>query len=111
MCVDPDQAFPALVGLSSKLILKGSYEDRLVLIPEGTVSYSKADHHVAVSVDKNTVTKVHAYQLDTTLGRLVYDGNIQGRLYLGYLHVLTSFCLPDPLTGHTGTESAISIFR
>lgn len=109
--VDPDQECGVLVGLSSKLILMGSYENRLVLIPEGSVSCSKAHHHVAVRVDENTVTKVHAYQLDTTLGRLVYDGSLQGRLYLAYLHALTSFCLPDPLTGHTGTESAISILR
>jgi hypothetical protein len=111
MSVDTDPACGTLVGLTSKLVLRGPDEDRLVLVPEGSVLYSKAGDHVAVHIDRGTVTKVYAYQLDTTLGRLVYHGNLQGRLYLCYLHALTSFCLPDPLTNQTGTESAISILR
>ncbi|KAH6861099.1 hypothetical protein BKA58DRAFT_448898 [Alternaria rosae] len=39
------------------------------------------------------------------------DGSLRSRLILCYLHALTSHCLPDPLTGCTGTESAISILR
>ncbi|KAF2007622.1 hypothetical protein P154DRAFT_593169 [Amniculicola lignicola CBS 123094] len=111
MFVDPYQEFGTLVGLSSKLVLNRGDGDRLVLIPEGSVTYSKTVDHVAVCIDKNTVAKVHAYQLDTTLGRLVDNGNLQSKLFLCHLHALTSYCLPDPLTGHTGTEAAISILR
>jgi hypothetical protein len=111
MFVDPYQEFGTLVGLSSKLVLKQVDGDRLVLIPEGSVTYSKTVDHVAISIDKNSMAKVHAYQLDTTLGRLVDNGNLQSKLFLCYLHALTSYCLPDPLTGQTGTETAISILR
>jgi hypothetical protein len=33
------------------------------------------------------------------------------KLYLCYLHALTSHCLPDPLLGHTGTEEALYMLR
>lgn len=61
MFVDPYQEFGTLVGLSSKLVLGQVDGDRLVLIPEGSVTYSKTVDHVAVSIDKNTMAKVHAY--------------------------------------------------
>ncbi|KAF2726475.1 hypothetical protein EJ04DRAFT_571236 [Polyplosphaeria fusca] len=111
MHVDPHQYLGTLVGFASKLILRRANGERLVLIPEGSVVYSKKDDHVTASVDKGTVVKMHAYQLDTILGRLVDNGNLQSKLFLCYLHALTSHCLPDPLTAHTGTESAISILR
>lgn len=111
MFIDPHQGLGALAGLSSKLILKRADGDRLVLVPEGSVTYSKTVSHIAVCIDKNTVVKVHAYQIDTTLGRLVDNGSLQSKLFLCYLHALTSYCLPDPLTEHTGTETAISILR
>lgn len=109
MCVDPHQQIGTLVGLSSKLLLKGANGERLVLIPEGSVTYSKTVDHVNVCVGEGTVIKMHAYRIDATLGKLVDNGNLQSKLYLCYLHAVTSYCLPDPLTGHTGTESAISI--
>jgi hypothetical protein len=111
MYVDPHQELGTLAGFSSKLILKETNGERLVLIPEGSVTYSKTVDHVNVCVGEGTVIKMHAYRIDVTLGRLVDNGNIQSKLYLCYLHAVTSYCLPDPLTGHTGTESAISILR
>jgi hypothetical protein len=113
MIIDPDQNTGTLVGLSSKLVLKPDCggEDRLVLIPEGPVIYRKTSAHVSVSVDKNLVTKVHAYLLNTTLGQIVDNGSIQSKLFICYLHALTSHCLPDPFTGYTGTESAILLLK
>lgn len=111
MSVDPHQEIGTLAGLCSKLVLKRVDGDRLVLIPEGSVTYSKTADHVAVCIDKSTMAKIHAYQLDTTLGRLIDNGNLQSKLFLCHLHALTSYCLPDPLTGLTGTEAAISILR
>jgi hypothetical protein len=113
MIIDRNQDIGTLVGLSSKLALRhiNGAEDRVVLIPEGPVTCAKTSAHVSVSVDKYFVKKVHAYLLNTTLGQIVDNGSIQSKLFLCYLHALTSHCLPDPLTRCTGTESAILILR
>lgn len=114
MILDDDQRVSTLVGLTSKLVLRNavSTKDRLVLIPEGVIRFSKSrDHHVSVTVGRQDNTKVHAYPIDTTLGRVLDSGALQSKLLLCYLHALTSHCLHDPLTGHTGTEAALAILR
>ncbi|KAJ5358297.1 hypothetical protein N7541_005455 [Penicillium brevicompactum] len=112
MSVDNDQSLDSLIGQSSKIILAGlTSRNRLVLIPEGRVSYAKAQDHVCVGVDWQSQTTLHAYPIDEQLGRLVDNGTLQSKLFLCYLHALTSFCLPDPLTKKTGTEQALFILR
>jgi hypothetical protein len=121
MAVDSIQAIGTLVGLTSKLVLHPSspVEDRMVLIPVPRAfnSYSvirgKAfdQHHVSIAINKKEAHKVFAYSLDTTLGRVLESGDIQRRLFLAFLHAITSHCLPDPLTGYTGTESALHILQ
>lgn len=112
--LDEDQRIGTLIGLSSKLVLRrsGTASDRLVLIPEGALTYRKTvSHHVAVSVSRQENTTVHTYQLDRTLGRVLDSGAMQSKLLLCLLHALTSHGLPDPLTRHTGTEAALIILR
>jgi hypothetical protein len=121
MIVDPIQTTGALVGLTSKLVLRpgNTLEDRLVLIPVPRVFSSHSvicaqvpdQHHVSVSIDKSEAHRVFAYSLDTTLGRILESGDVQRRLFLALLHALTSHCLPDLLTGYTGTESALNILQ
>jgi hypothetical protein len=113
MVVDSDQRLGTLSGLSSKLVLvhTGDTRERSVLIPEGSVSFQNTSNHVAVGVNQDTTVKVHAYAIDRTIGRITDNGSLQGKLYLAYLHALTSHCLPDHLTGQTGTEAALSILR
>jgi hypothetical protein len=113
--LDPDQNIGTLIGLRSKLVLlnKNASTDRLLLIPEGTVRYIKmsASDHTSTTVDPATVTKVHTYSLTPILRQITHEEDLQCKLYLAYLHALTSFCLPDPFTGYTGTESALQILR
>ncbi|KAF1915062.1 hypothetical protein BDU57DRAFT_539445 [Ampelomyces quisqualis] len=121
MIVDTDQNMGTLVGLLSKLVLRPSItlEDRLVLIPVpcafGARSITRAQvpdqHHVYVRINKDEAQKVFAYSLDTILGRVIESGDVQRMLYLAFLHAITSHCLPDPLTGYTGTESALKILQ
>lgn len=113
MVVDSDQRIGTLVGLSNKLVLVNSQNasERSALVPEGTVSFQTTSNHVTVRIDHNTSVKVHAYAIDGLLGRITDSGGLQGRLYLAYLHALTSHCLPDQLTGQTGTEAALVILR
>lgn len=37
------------------------------------------------------------------------NGDLGYKFYVAYLHILTSFCLPDPFTCTTGTEQALNI--
>ena len=115
MAVDEDQALGTLVGLRSKVVLKSLNGDkRLVLIPESTtamISYQREDHHIIVTVPKNSIQKVHTLYVDTQLGRLVDNGDVSCKMYLAYLHAVTSSCLIDPLTQRTGTEQALTILN
>ncbi|OAA37893.1 hypothetical protein NOR_06970 [Metarhizium rileyi] len=110
MVVDNTQAAGALVGLQNTLILRNQVSaKRLILVPEGKVSFRRLNGHIQVSIDAETVVKTHGYHIDDRIGRLMDNGSAQSKLLIAYLHALTSFCLPDPLTGRTGTEQALDI--
>lgn len=113
MSIDGVQEIGTLVGLRNRIVLKqdeGS-EDRLVLIPEGHITYQGTINHTVVDINNDTAIKVHAYHVDNRLGRMIDNGNLQSKLFLSYLHALTSHCLPDRLTRRTGTEQALSILN
>ncbi|KIW67539.1 hypothetical protein PV04_06783 [Phialophora macrospora] len=110
LAVHPDQSLGTLVGLQSKLILQDNVTGRrLVIVPEGPTSCQRTGDHVYVTIDQDAAAKAHAYPVDNQLGRLLDNGTLQSKLWLCHLHALTSFCLPDPLIGRTGTEQALSI--
>ncbi|KAL3412906.1 hypothetical protein V8F44DRAFT_645694 [Aspergillus fumigatus] len=112
MLIDPDQSLDTLVGLRNRLILRHeSGGDRVVLIPEGQVSWYKDNGHIAVEIGWQAATTLHPYPVDNLLGRLTDNGSLHSRSMLCYLHALTSSCLPDPLTQRTGTEQALTILR
>ncbi|KAJ4165642.1 hypothetical protein LMH87_007266 [Akanthomyces muscarius] len=113
MYVDYSQSIATLVGLQSKLVLRNDHKRRKALIPDGepTWSWDSKTDHTRVSVPHGTSKKVHAYDIDTLLQRLVDNGSLQSKLVVCHLHALTSHCLPDELTGRTGTEQALSILR
>lgn len=115
MAVDPDQSLGTLVGLRSKIVLKHlASDERMVLVPEAeSVEYRQknAHAHVTVVVAKASIHTVHALRVDPQLGRLLDNGELGCKLFLAYLHALTSFCLADPLTHRTGTEQALTILR
>ncbi|KAJ5556707.1 hypothetical protein N7494_000622 [Penicillium frequentans] len=112
MLIDNDQSLDSLFGLQNKLLLiEPQSKDRVLLIPEGGVSWSKEDGHVRVAISSQPEAKLHAYPIDTQLGRFMDNGSLKSKLYLAYLHALTSSFLPDPLTGRTGTEQALVMLR
>ncbi|KAK3045846.1 hypothetical protein LTR09_012621 [Extremus antarcticus] len=115
MAVDEDQALGTLFGLGSKIVLKSlTKQKRMVLIPESatfSVDYESANNHVVVTVHQDSIHTVHTLHIDTQLGRLVDNGDLSCKLYLAYLHALTSSCLVDPLTLRTGTEQALTILN
>ncbi|KAK4574981.1 hypothetical protein LTR86_000831 [Recurvomyces mirabilis] len=111
MIVDSDETIKTLIGLQSKLVLKSLKRgDRMILIPESTtIHHEHVDGHAVVTVPRSSVTKVHSVNVDPLLGRILDNGDLGVKLYLAYLHALTSFCLVDPLTLKTGTEQALTI--
>ncbi|KAH0439221.1 hypothetical protein CcaCcLH18_03016 [Colletotrichum camelliae] len=116
MCIDPCQSIGTLVGLKSQLVLRehrrrGSSlsPSRKVMVLEGKASYSATKDHLEVDISKVTKQRVHTYDVDDRLGRLISNESCQSKLFLCYLHALTSFCIPDPLTKRTGTEEALAI--
>lgn len=109
MTVDPEQAIETLIGLENKLTLKDTSDNRIAIILEGSVSRQLTHSHIQVNITRDTEATAHAYRVDTRLGRLIDNGSLESKLHLCYLHALTSFCLPDPLTKRTGTEQALDI--
>lgn len=109
--VDSTQFLGALVGLKTKLVLRNPLtSERKVLIPAGIVSIANNHSHVSVTI-ASAPTSPYVYKIDPSLQRLTDSGDLQSKLFLCYLHGLTSFCLPDPLTCRTGTEQALSILK
>ncbi|KAK8112290.1 uncharacterized protein PG998_008747 [Apiospora kogelbergensis] len=116
MCIDENQSIGTLVGLRHKLVLRGEnntgLDNRMILIPEGETSFKKSPGgHVDVSILYGTAPRVQSYRIDVQLGRLTDNGTLQSKLFLSYMHALTSYCIPDPFTMHTGTEQALMILE
>lgn len=105
MVIAKDQSIGTLVGLCNRPILKNeTTDDRIVLIPEGPVTWKRVVGHIAVDISWEPVSCLHACTVDNQLGRLVDNGSLQSKLLLCYLHAVTSFCIPDTLTRRTRTE-------
>ena len=121
MFVDQDQSIGTLIGFRNKLVLReNAGSRRMILTVEGRVNleHCPLEGNLPVfhdspraSVDLAVVSGTHAFQVDHRLGRLVDNGSLESKLFLVYLHAITSFCLPDPLTRKTGTEQALSILN
>ncbi|RMI89682.1 hypothetical protein CDV36_016648, partial [Fusarium kuroshium] len=111
MHIDPDQSVGTLVGFTSKLILRGDsgLPVRTLIVPEGRVHFQWARGHATVAVTYGTARRIQNYRIDDLLRRLVANTKLESKLFLAYVHALTSFCLPDPFLGRTGTEEAIRL--
>ncbi|KAK5691400.1 hypothetical protein LTR97_011393 [Elasticomyces elasticus] len=113
MSVDLIQSMGTLIGLKNRLVLSQPHGLRLLLVLHGDVSHSSSlkTTHTFVKVAKKRSGTFHTFHIDTNLGQLTGHGGLESKIFLAYLHALTSFCLPDPLTGLTGTERALAILR
>ncbi|KXH25073.1 hypothetical protein CSIM01_12989 [Colletotrichum simmondsii] len=116
MHIDNDQSVGTLVGFKSKLVLRSDRNPpkRVLIVPEGELEFKRqggdtVHDHISVSIAHGTCRRVQAYRMDELLGRLVADTKFESKLYLAYLHALTSSCLPDPFIGQQGTEEALEI--
>ena len=121
MVYDEDQSVGTLFGLVNQLVLRPKIRDvhavelipRCVLIPEGEISFKLDGHHVRVEINTHLPplrrVTYQTYRVDTDMGCLTGNVSLANMLYRAYLHALTSGCSPDPLTGRSGTEEALSL--
>ena len=119
--IDKSQICGTMFGLINKLILRPSAtsaEDALlprrVIIPQGEVCFRKTGDFTSVSINIGAAEQYvrwQEYTIDPILGCLTSNGSLTSKLYQCYLHALTSHCLPDPLSDHTGTEEALYILQ
>ncbi|KAH7924415.1 hypothetical protein BV22DRAFT_1013332 [Leucogyrophana mollusca] len=120
MVVDTNQSTGVMFGLRNQLVLrpKNAAPDRQllprqVLIPQGDISWLPQGYHVSVHIETHShhPASYHLYRIDSDLGCLSGNISMASQLYKAYLHALTGSCMPDPLTGRTGTEEALSCLR
>jgi hypothetical protein len=109
--ISSDQSIGALYGLESAVVLEGSerqdsIHNRRLLVPYSTISIASTPaSHPRVTVVQSSAERhipYTVYEIDDIVGRLIEDGMLWSRLYLIYLHGVTSSYAPDPLTGKTG---------
>ncbi|RPA82431.1 hypothetical protein BJ508DRAFT_414084 [Ascobolus immersus RN42] len=117
MVIDEEQSFGAMTGLLNRLVLRNSKDDsRLVIIPHGSVKFKVQKQHPIVSIATDDekyrrLVSYHAFRIEPQLGRLEGNRSLKSDYFKTYLHALTSSCLPDSLTGRTGTEEALGFLQ
>ncbi|QRV92775.1 kinase-like protein [Ceratobasidium sp. AG-Ba] len=115
--IQEKQSSRTMFGLKDQLVLcaKESVAASLprsqnVLIPYGEIGFASRGGHVVIIIDRGSdrYARFCHYKIDSDMGYLANSNNdLTSRLFKIYLHALTSHCLPDPLTGRTGTEEAL----
>ncbi|KAI9890486.1 MAG: hypothetical protein M1814_003970 [Vezdaea aestivalis] len=112
MIVNGNQSIGTFTSLANKLVLRTQKGSQCcVIIPHGTVQL-RSEGPISVNINKSTShVPYQVYHVDSQLGRLVDNGSLRSKLYKCYLHAVTSHCLPDTLTGRTGTEQALAVLK
>ncbi|KAI0880451.1 uncharacterized protein GGS22DRAFT_84023 [Annulohypoxylon maeteangense] len=113
--IDPSQCIDTWYGFDSKLVCRSlkNPQDRFVLAPLGLLRARKRGCHVQVIVQiphpQTPSANYIRFMVNTTLGRIDCASEPALVYKKAEIHALTSFILPDPLTGLTGIESSLSI--
>ncbi|KAL5325012.1 hypothetical protein ACEPPN_006134 [Leptodophora sp. 'Broadleaf-Isolate-01'] len=109
--IDPNQDAGTLYGFLSKIVLRdvANPERRSIITPLGQLTYKRHGMHLAVRA--SSTTEYGRFGIDDVLGRLSCPPEPRLLYSKAQLHAFTSFALPDPLTGRTGTEEALHTLR
>ena len=109
--IDPDQDTGTLYGFDSKIVLRdvANSKRRSVIMPCGPISYVRRGMHVAVRAAGST--DYAKFGIDDVLGRLSCPFEPRLLYAKAQFHAYTSFIMPDPLTGRTGTEEALHMLQ
>jgi hypothetical protein len=109
--VDPNQDAGTLYGFESKIVLRdvANIERRSIITALGELTYKR--HGMHVSVRASSTNNYGQFGIDNVLGRLSCPPEPRLLYSKAKFHAYTSFALPDPLTGRTGTEEALHTLR
>ncbi|RYP58023.1 hypothetical protein DL771_011363 [Monosporascus sp. 5C6A] len=108
--IDPDQDAGTWYGLQSKIVLRDMItRKRSIIVPLGGIKCKRQGVHVDVRMD--SAQEYGKYKIDDILGRLSCPPEPRLLYTKALCHAITSFCLPDVLTGRTGTEEAFDVLR
>jgi hypothetical protein len=94
-------------GLKSKLVVRSIKDatQRSILLPEGVAVYDRDGPHVSIRI-KNAGTYLK-FGVDNVLGRVDCPAEPVMLYNRALWHALTSYFLPDSLTGRTGAEESL----
>ncbi|RYP59007.1 hypothetical protein DL769_008716 [Monosporascus sp. CRB-8-3] len=109
--IDPNQDAGTLYGLESKIVLRDvdNKKRRSIITPLGRPTWVRHGIHVAVRACSSN--EYGRFEIDDVLGRLLCPPEPRLLYSKALYHALTSFVLPDPLTGRIGTEEAVHILK
>ena len=109
--IDPNQDAGTWYGLDSKLVLRDvlNKSQRSIIVPTGPLNCKRNGPHVGIGVENEGLYA--RFTINSILGRL--DCPVEPLLlYLkAQFHAFTSFAIPDPLTGRTGTEESLHCLK
>ena len=126
MVYDEDQCVGALFGLENLLVLRPKPRIGGILVPEALIPRrvlipndipeSYTNHQVRINLCLRAHYHLgealyHTYDVDPELGCLIGNGSSTSMRLLAYLHAMTSCHGPDPLTGKTGAQAALSLLH
>ncbi|KAI0444448.1 hypothetical protein F4803DRAFT_249140 [Xylaria telfairii] len=119
--IDPDQDAGTWYGLSSKIVMRdikkretteqetNNTQNRSIIVPLGEPKICRHGPHVDVHIQGNS--DYAKFKIDSILGRLSCSPEPRIVYAKALYHAITSFCLPDNLTGRTGSSEAFAILQ
>ncbi|OTA65961.1 hypothetical protein K449DRAFT_366540 [Hypoxylon sp. EC38] len=111
--IDPCQCIDTWYGFDSKLVCRSlkDPQERFVLVPLGKLRARPRNCHLQVCVQlHNEPSAIYIrFMVNRILGRIDCAAEPALVYKKAEIHALTSFVLPDPLTGLTGVESSLAI--
>ncbi|KAI2636101.1 hypothetical protein GGS21DRAFT_543015 [Xylaria nigripes] len=110
--IDPDQDAGTWYGLESKIVLRDTLTgQRSIIVPLPCEKFYCRRRGMHVDVRIRGSQAYGSYKINNTVGQLSCPPEPRLVYLKALCHAITSFCLPDALTGRTGTEEAFSILR
>ncbi|KAF8545896.1 hypothetical protein OG21DRAFT_1528184, partial [Imleria badia] len=118
MVYDENQCVGTLLGLRNILVLRPKTHITGIFVPEALTPRRVLIPHFGLFSSPNWVFHTghhsplyYTYNVDTELGCLIGNGSLTSTEFLARLHAMTSYHRPDPLTGKTGAQAAISLLQ
>ncbi|KAI3335396.1 hypothetical protein F4824DRAFT_464667 [Ustulina deusta] len=108
--IDIDQDAGTWYGLRSKIVMREvNTRSRSIIVPLGKLIAHPNGFHVDVRIRE--AAHYARFTIDDIIGRLSCSPEPRLIYTKALYHATTSFCLPDTLTGRTGSSEAFSILR